>query len=55
MLENNPVDVAKAMVVQHRAAFQFDQEIRGRVNIGRTMFETDRIPDDWVLQCGPDG
>jgi glycosyltransferase involved in cell wall biosynthesis len=50
-LERTPVDAAKAMVVQHRAAFQFDQDIRGRVNIGRTMFETDRIPDDWVLQC----
>jgi glycosyltransferase involved in cell wall biosynthesis len=50
-LEKTPVDTAKAVVVQHRAAFQFDKEIRGRVNIGRTMFETDRIPADWVDQC----
>jgi glycosyltransferase involved in cell wall biosynthesis len=51
LLERTPVDVTKAVVVQHRAAFQFDKEIRGRVNIGRTMFEADRIPDEWVLQC----
>ncbi len=50
-LEKNPVDAAEAVVIQHRAAFQFDQDIRGRVNIGRTMFETDRIPEDWVQQC----
>ncbi len=50
-LESTPVDVINAVIVQHRAAFQFDQDIRGRVNIGRTMFETDRIPDDWALQC----
>jgi glycosyltransferase involved in cell wall biosynthesis len=50
-LEKNPVDAAEAIVIQHRAAFQFDQDIRGRVNIGRTMFETDRIPEDWVQQC----
>jgi glycosyltransferase involved in cell wall biosynthesis len=51
LLEQNPVESAEAIVVQHRAAFQFDRDIRGRVNIGRTMFETGRIPDDWVLQC----
>jgi len=52
LLESTPVDIAKAVIVQHRAAFQFDHDLRGRVNIGRTMFETDRIPEDWVLQCG---
>jgi glycosyltransferase involved in cell wall biosynthesis len=50
-LESAPVDTAKAVVVQHRDAFQFDKDVRGRVNIGRTMFETDRIPDAWVPLC----
>ncbi len=51
LLERAPVEATKAAIIQHRAAFQFDKDIRGRVNIGRTMFETDRIPDDWVEQC----
>ena len=49
-LEKTPVDLTKAVVIEHRAASRFEGN-RGRVNIGRTMFETDRIPDDWVEQC----
>ncbi len=52
-LETTPIDIGKAVVVQHRPAHQFDNNIRGRVNIGRIMFETDRLPDEWVERCKP--
>ena len=37
--------------VQHTMARLFDPYMPGRVRIGRTMFETDRIPADWVARC----
>jgi glycosyltransferase involved in cell wall biosynthesis len=41
----------QAIVVQHLPANLFNERFRGRINIGRTMFETDRIPRDWVGRC----
>lgn len=34
--------------VQHTFARLFDPDAPGRLRVGRTMFETDRIPADWV-------
>ena len=37
--------------VQHTFARLFDPGAPGRVRVGRTMFETDRIPADWVIRA----
>ena len=37
--------------VQHTFGLHFDPYAPGRVRVGRTMFETDRIPEDWVARC----
>ena len=37
--------------VQHTIGRLFDPYVPGRVRVGRTMFETDRIPSDWVARC----
>ena len=37
--------------VQHTVGRLFDPYMPGRVRVGRTMFETDRIPADWVARC----
>ena len=37
--------------VQHTIGRFFDPYMPGRLRIGRTMFETDRIPHDWVARC----
>ncbi len=37
--------------VQHTIGRLFDPYVPGRVRVGRTMFETDRIPADWVPRC----
>jgi glycosyltransferase involved in cell wall biosynthesis len=50
-LERTVLNPGQAVVVQHLPANLFDEQRRGRVNIGRTMFETDRIPPDWLWRC----
>lgn len=42
---------ARAVSVQHTFGRSFDPYAPGSARIGRTMFETDRIPDDWVVRC----
>jgi len=37
--------------VQHTFGRLFDPYAPGRARVGRTMFETDRIPADWVARC----
>lgn len=37
--------------VSHVTAPEFIRHPQARWNVGRTMFETDRIPDDWVAAC----
>jgi glycosyltransferase involved in cell wall biosynthesis len=37
--------------VQHTFGRLLDPYAPGRVRVGRTMFETDRIPRDWVARC----
>ena len=43
-LERTAVQPGQAIVVHHLPANLFNEQLRGRINIGRTMFETDRIP-----------
>jgi glycosyltransferase involved in cell wall biosynthesis len=50
-LERAVVDPDRAAVVQHIPANMFSEHLRGRVNIGRTMLETDLIPRDWAERC----
>ena len=50
-LERAVVHPGQAIVVQHFPANLFNEQFRGRINIGRTMFETNRIPWDWAGQC----
>ena len=50
-LESTCIQSNQAIVVHHFPANLFNEQIRGQINIGRTMFETDRIPADWVAQC----
>ncbi len=47
-LEQTPVDTSQAIAVQHIPFDFYRREIRGRVNIVRTMFETTGIPHHWV-------
>jgi glycosyltransferase involved in cell wall biosynthesis len=47
-LERVPVDPLHAPVVHHYPPYQLRWDIWGRVNISRTMFETDRIPAVWI-------
>lgn len=47
-LEQTPVDISQAIAVQHIPFDFYRREIRGRINIVRTMFETTGIPHHWV-------
>jgi 2-polyprenyl-3-methyl-5-hydroxy-6-metoxy-1,4-benzoquinol methylase/glycosyltransferase involved in cell wall biosynthesis len=49
-LMNTPLN-GRAVHVQHIFPPYFRRESRARRFIGRTMFETDRIPADWVDAC----
>ncbi len=50
-LERTDLDPSQAIAVHHFPANFFGEQVRGRINIGRTMIETDRIPGDWVEPC----
>jgi glycosyltransferase involved in cell wall biosynthesis len=45
------VELSRSILYQHAAAYLWNMEVYGRVRIGRTMFETDRIPDGWAERC----
>ena len=47
-LELIPVDISRALVIQHIPFDFYRREIRGQINIVRTMFETTGIPSHWV-------
>jgi glycosyltransferase involved in cell wall biosynthesis len=49
-LERAPIDPRQAAVVHHYPPYQLGGYVWGRVNISRTMFETDRIPGAWIGQ-----
>ena len=44
-------DVPGAVHVSHAFAVHFQRWVGAAVNVGRTMFETDRLPEEWVAAC----
>ncbi|MCZ6677808.1 MAG: glycosyltransferase, partial [Candidatus Poribacteria bacterium] len=40
-----------AIEIQHIFPTHFRPNVAALYNIGRTIFETDRLPDDWVARC----
>jgi glycosyltransferase involved in cell wall biosynthesis len=47
-LEDVPLDVSRSLAIQHIPFGFYRPDIRGRINIVRTMFETTGIPDHWI-------
>lgn len=50
-LSRQRVDLAQSVLYQHAMAYLWNLGVYGRVRVGRTMFETDRIPDGWAERC----
>jgi glycosyltransferase involved in cell wall biosynthesis len=50
-LSRQRVNLARSILYQHAMAYLWNMEVYGHVRVGRTMFETDRIPDGWVERC----
>ena len=51
LLKHQRVDFARGVLFQHAPAHDFNLAMRGRSRVGRTMFETDSIPDGWLEYC----
>ena len=51
LLKHECVDFARGVLLQHIPAHDFNLALHGRRRIGRTMFETDSIPDGWLPYC----
>jgi glycosyltransferase involved in cell wall biosynthesis len=50
-LKHQRVDLARGIHFQHYPANDFNLAMRGRYRVGRTMYETDSIPDGWRDCC----
>jgi len=50
-LKHQRVDLARGVHFQHYPANDFNLAMRGRYRVGRTMYETDSIPDGWRDCC----
>lgn len=50
-MKGHRVNLAQSVFYQCGPADQFNLHKRGRYKIGRTAYETDRIPDGWVEHC----
>jgi len=50
-LSRQRVELSRSILYQHAMAYLWNMEVYGHVRIGRTMFETDRIPDGWAERC----
>jgi len=50
-LTRQTVDMTKSIYYQHVTAFGWQLAVHGSARVGRTMFETDRIPDGWLERC----
>lgn len=51
LLKHQKIDFARGVLLQHTPAHDFNLAMHGRTRIGRTMFETDRIPEGWRGNC----
>ena len=50
-LKRQKVALARSVLYQHAMAYLWRLDIYGRRRVGRTTFETDRLPDDWIWRC----
>lgn len=50
-LSKQSVDMQRSVIYQHAMTPLWNMGIYGSVRVGRTMFETDRIPDGWLERC----
>lgn len=50
-LTRQRVDPGRSVLYQHAMAYLWNLDAHGRYRVGRTMFETDRIPDGWAERC----
>jgi glycosyltransferase involved in cell wall biosynthesis len=51
LLKHRQIDFARGVLLQHLPAHNFNLAMHGRTRIGRTTFETDRIPESWREFC----
>jgi glycosyltransferase involved in cell wall biosynthesis len=45
------VDLARSVLLQDFPAHGFSLSMYGRARVGRTMYETDSLPEDWLEYC----
>jgi glycosyltransferase involved in cell wall biosynthesis len=50
-LSRQTVDLRRSIFYQHAMTHLWNMGIYGSLRVGRTMFETDRIPDGWAERC----
>src|SRR5580704_5960620 len=50
-LKRQEVDLAQSVLFQNFPACDFNCSVYGRHRVGRTMYETDSIPDRWASCC----
>lgn len=50
-LKQQCVDPASSVLFEFLSAGDFNLDLYGRYRVGRTMFETDSLPEDWVHFC----
>jgi glycosyltransferase involved in cell wall biosynthesis len=51
VMKLRPLDVAQSVLFQLVPAPDFRLDLYAKRRIGRTMFETDSLPDGWAAQC----
>lgn len=50
-LQRQLVDIPRSVIFQNCAASGWNLQRAGRLSVGRTMFETDRVPDSFLEAC----
>ena len=50
-MKQHTVDLSRSVYYQCVPAHDFNLQVQARCRVGRTMFETDRIPDGWAERC----
>jgi glycosyltransferase involved in cell wall biosynthesis len=50
-LKHQRIDLARSVYFQHYPAHDFNLALRGRHRVGRTMYESDSLPDGWLPYC----
>ncbi|HEY2461183.1 MAG TPA: glycosyltransferase [Candidatus Acidoferrum sp.] len=51
VMKLRPMDLAKSVLFQLVPGADFRLDLYARSQVGRTMFETDSLPDGWAEQC----